>query len=331
VNGEFELIKRLVERLPPPGPEIRIASGDDAAVFEQEGPAVISVDATVEGVHFIRPEFPPEAIGRKALAAALSDLAAMGAEAGSAYVVLGVPADASEPELLALADGLAEVARRERVSVVGGDVSAAPALLLSVTVVGSEPPGSGLVPRSGARPGDRLVVTGELGGAAAALGLLRSEQGRLDSALRERVLARQFDPTPRLAAGRALAAAGASAMIDLSDGLAADATQLARSSGVRLEIELERLPLAPELLELHSDERVARRQAAEGGEDFELLACLPAEAVEPASAAVAEQGCALTEIGLVSEGDRAVVRDGSGRELELGGYDHLRRDGSGYQ
>jgi thiamine-monophosphate kinase len=326
VDGEFELIERLVERLPEPGEAVRVGSGDDAAVTEHEGPVVISVDALVEGIHFTRPEFPPEAIGRKALAAALSDLAAMGAEAGEAYVVLGVPADASEAELLALADGLAAVASREGVSVVGGDITAAPALLLSVTAIGSEPKGSPLITRAGAQPGDRVVVTGELGGAAAALELLRSRRDELDPAL----LARQLDPRPRLGAGRALAAAGASAMIDLSDGLAADAAQLARRSDVRLEIDLQRLPLAPELLELHGDEQAARRQAAEGGEDFELLACLRPDAVEAATEAVRGEDCALGEIGVVTEGGGAVVRDASGAELELGGYDHLRPPG-GYQ
>ena len=330
MDGEFELIERLVERLPEPGEAVRVGSGDDAAVTEHEGPVVISVDALVEGIHFTRPEFPPEAIGRKALAAALSDLAAMGAEAGEAYVVLGVPANASEAELLALADGLAAVASREGVSVVGGDLTAAPALLLSVTAIGSEPKGSPLITRAGAQPGDRVVVTGELGGAAAALGLLRSRRDELDPALRERLLGRQLDPRPRLGAGRALAAAGARAMIDLSDGLAADAAQLARRSGVRLEIDLQRLPLAPELLELHGDEQAARRQAAEGGEDFELLACLRPDAVEAATEAVRGEDCALGEIGVVGEGTGAVVRDASGRELELGGYDHLRPPG-GYQ
>src|SRR5262249_51183544 len=144
-DGEFELIEKLVERLPPPGPGVLLGSGDDAAVSEHAGPLAISVDALVEGVHFTLPEFPRVAVGRKALAAALSDLAAMGADAIEAYVVLGIPEGEGEDELLAVADGLAEVAVREGVSVIGGDVTRAPALLLSVTAVGGEPGGGRLV------------------------------------------------------------------------------------------------------------------------------------------------------------------------------------------
>ncbi len=324
-DGEFELIARLVERLPPPGPEMLVPSGDDAAVAEHQGPVVISVDALVEGVHFTLPEFSHLAVGRKALAAALSDLAAMGAEADQAYVVLGIPTDAAEPDLLELADGLAEVARREGVSVVGGDVTRAPALLLSVTAVGSQPADSPLITRAGATPGDRVVVTGELGGASAALRLLQRPPGeRSRRSADERLLDRQLDPQPRLAAGRALAAAGATAMIDVSDGLAADAGHLARAAGVGIEIQLEKLPLAAGLAAAAGGEAEAREMAASGGEDLELLACLAPGRLAEASAAVEASGCALTEIGEVVEGGDAVVRDSDGRVLDLPGYDHLR-------
>jgi thiamine-monophosphate kinase len=327
-DSEFELIARLLERLPPPGPRVRIPSGDDAAVSDHEGPLVISVDALIEGVHFTLPQFPMRAIGRKALAAALSDLAAMGSQPCEAYVVLGVPEGCEGDGLLELADGLADVAERDGVSVVGGDVNRAPALLLSVTAIGAEADGSPLVTRGGAAPGQAVVVTGELGGAAAALSLLDPEAGRpaasLGAEAREAFLARQFDPRPRLAAGRALAAAGATAMIDVSDGLAADAGHLAEAGGVRLQIELERLPLADGLEALRGSEHEARLLAASGGEDYELLACIPADRLAEARAAVEETGCALTEIGEVSAGEGAVIRDANGGEIELPGFDHLR-------
>ena len=327
-ESEFELIARLLERLPPPGPRVRIPSGDDAAVTDHEGPLVISVDALIEGVHFTLPAFPMRAVGRKALAAALSDLAAMGAEPGEAYVVLGIPEGGEGDGLLELADGLAEVAERNGVSVVGGDVSRAPALLLSVTVIGTEPEDSPLVTRAGGAPGQAIVVTGELGGAAAALSLLDPDSGdlagELDAAAREALIARQFDPHARLDAGRALAGAGAKAMIDVSDGVAADAGHLAAAGGVRLELELERLPLAGGLDAVAGSEAEARLLAASGGEDYELLACIPAERLAEAQAAVEGTGCALTEIGAVSAGEGAVVRDAAGGEIEAPGFDHLR-------
>jgi thiamine-monophosphate kinase len=267
------------------------------------------------------------AVGRKALAAALSDLAAMGSEPREAYVVLGIPEGEPGDGLLELADGLAEVARREGVAVVGGDVTRAPALLLSVTAVGAEPAASPLVARGGARPGDRVVVTGELGGAAGALRLLHGNPPPMQEpagAVREAILARQLDPRPRLAAGCALAAAGVSAMIDLSDGLAADAGHLAEAGGVHLEIKLELLPVADGLAALTGGDEQARALAAGGGEDYELLATVPPARLAVALAAVEATGCALTEIGEVGEGEGASVRGLEGSELEAPGFDHLR-------
>src|SRR5918996_2278289 len=132
-EGEFELIARLVKRLPAAKQGLRIASGDDAAVIEPSGrAAATTIDATVEGVHFTLPEFPPAAVGRKALAAALSDLAAMGAEPGEAYVALGAPERLGRDQLLGGGDGVAKIAAREGVTVAGGDVTRAPALMLTV-------------------------------------------------------------------------------------------------------------------------------------------------------------------------------------------------------
>lgn len=332
---EFDLIAQLVERLPPPGPRLRVGSGDDAAVTESaEAATATTVDATVEGVHFTLPEFPLPAVGRKALAGALSDLAAMGAEPGEAYIALGAPGHLSEDDLLAVGDGLAEVAEREGVSVAGGDVTRAPVLSLAVTCVGHERPGIALVTRGGARPGDALAVTGELGGAAAALALLADASGAphtLDDQTRERVLARQLDPRPRLAAGLALAASGADAMIDISDGLGVDAGHLARASGVALTIELGRVPLAEGAAQVAGSEEGARELALGGGEDFELLVCLPPERLESATKAVAAAGYPLTMIGEAIEGEPGTVRDTDGRRLESEGFDHMRgsRVGSG--
>jgi thiamine-monophosphate kinase len=296
------------------------------------GAITVTVDAVVEGVHFTVPEFPPQAIGRKALAAALSDLAAMGAAPGEAYVVLGAPADASDRTLLAIADGLAEVARREQVTVAGGDLVRSPVLSLAITAVGYEQ-GVPLVTRAGARPGDSVVVTGELGGSAAALGLLGGAAAAesLSSEVRKALLARQLDPRPRLAAGRALADAGATAMIDISDGLGADAGHVARASGCGIEIAVGRVPVAEGVAEVAGGTEAALELAASGGEDFELLATVPADRVGAAGEATASAGVRLTEIGYAVEGDGPTLRRPDGGELEPRGFDQRRgsRSGSG--
>ncbi len=328
-RGEFDLIAAITERLPAAGPRVLVGSGDDAAVVEPGGGSTtVTVDAIVEGVHFTLPEFPPEAVGRKGLAAALSDLAAMGAAPGEAYVVLGAPIDADDETLLAIADGIAAVAGREGVSVAGGDLVAAPQIFLAATAVGYGE-GAPLVRRTGARAGDRVAVTGELGGAAAALELLSGTRAEgISPERRDALLARQLDPRPRLAAGRALAEAGATSMIDLSDGLGADAGHLATASGHRIEIDLDRVPLAEGVTEV-ARAGGAVELAALGGEDFELLVTLPAERKEEARAAVGAGGVELTEIGYVTEGEGVSLRLPGGGALEPAGFDQRRGSRSG--
>lgn len=333
-SSEFDLIAAISERLSADSARLRVPSGDDAAVVEVTGASAVSVDAIVDRVHFSLDAFTPEAVGRKALAAGLSDLAAMGALPGEAYVVVGAPVETEDEQLLGIADGLAEVAAREGVAVAGGDLVGSPVLILSVTSIGYEPEGSRLVTRAGARPGDLVAVTGELGGAAAALELMRSEgeaAEELTEERREALLARQLDPRPRLAAGRALAASGASAMIDISDGLGADAGHLARSSGCRLEIDLQRLPVAEGVAAVAGGADSALELAASGGEDYELLVSLPPESLPRAQDAVRAEGTELTEIGYAADGGGVALRLPSGQELEPRGFDHRRgsRPGSG--
>ncbi len=326
--GEFELLAKLRERLPAPGSRVVLGSGDDAAVTVPGGATATSVDAIVDGVHFRREQVEPAEIGHKALATALSDLAAMGAQAGEAYVVLGAPPDLSEDQCLELLDGLLALAARTGTTLAGGDVTRAPALSLAVTVVGHAERADLLVGRGGARPGDRLLLTGELGGAAAGLALL--DDPRHGAALRAETAAqlrrRQVEPTPRLAAGRALAAHGARAMIDLSDGLGADAGHLAAAGGVRLRIEVAALPLAAGVAEVAAAVGRDRLElAASGGEDYELLAALPADRVDAAAAAVEATGeTALTQVGEVLAGEGVELRLPGGALLKTVGFDQLR-------
>jgi thiamine-monophosphate kinase len=325
VVGEFELIAALRERLQAPSPPLLLGVGDDAAVSEPEGVTATSVDAIVEGVHFRRPQTPPEAIGRKALATALSDLAAMGARPGEAYVVLGVPPDLDQQGALQLLSGVEEVAARTGTTLAGGDVTRSAVLFVATTVVGHAKAAAELVTRGGARPGDLVAVTGELGGAAAGLRLLESDAaGELAAEAADLLRSRQLDPRPRLDEGRALAAAGATAMIDVSDGLGADAGHLAEESGLRLEIDLDRLPLAAGVQEIAAASGEDPLELAAGeGEDYELLACLPEGSADSASAAVAGAGGTLTVIGCCVPGEGVKLSSASGRELPARGYDQL--------
>ena len=329
--GEFELLAKLRERLPQPGPRVRLGSGDDAAVTVPGGATATSVDAIVDGVHFHRDLATPAQIGHKALATALSDLAAMGAEAGEAYVVLGVPSHIGEDEMLGIVDGMLALALRTGTTLAGGDVTASPVLTLAVTVVGHREAPEQLVSRGGARPGDALVLSGEIGGAAAGLLLLERPglASALDPAVAADLRARQITPLPRLEAGRALQGAGASAMIDLSDGLGADAGHIAASSGVGLRIDAAALPLAPGLAEVAAAAgRDPLELAVSGGEDYELLAALAPAGVEGARAALARLG-GLTPVGAVVAGEGVEIRRPGGALVKMGGFDHLGQSRQG--
>jgi thiamine-monophosphate kinase len=326
--GEFELLARVRERLPPPGPRVLIGSGDDAAVTLPGGATATSVDALLDGVHFDRDRATPAQIGHKALATALSDLAAMGAGPGEAYVAVGIPSDLGEPACLELVDAMAALATETGTTLAGGDLTRAPVLTLAVTVVGHAPDPERLVSRAGAEPGDALVLSGELGGAAAGLLLLERPElaAGIPDSTADRLRRRQLEPAPRLATGQALAAAGASAMIDLSDGLGGDAGHLAAASSVGLRIDAGALPLAKGVAEVAA---AAGRDPVElavcGGEDYELLAALPPERLAGAATAIGTAAeTTLTQVGEVRAGEGVEIRLRDGGTLTPTGFDQLR-------
>jgi thiamine-monophosphate kinase len=262
-------------------------------------------------------------VGHRALAGALSDLAAMGADAGEAYLMLGLPAGFGEERPLELVRAAVALARRTGTAIAGGDVVGAPVLTVSVTAVGWAEDPERLVGRDGARPGDLIGVTGRLGAAGGALALMEGRAA--PSATSRALLERARQPWPRLREGSALAAAGAHAMIDLSDGLATDAGHIARASGAGLRIDLCALPLAEGLEELAAELGIEPwRIAAGAGEDYELCFCAPPDTrarVHEAMREASEVG--VTWIGEVLEGPaRLELLAERGEQARLEGFEH---------
>jgi thiamine-monophosphate kinase len=290
--------------------------GDDCGLIrEGEEFFALSTDVSVEGVHF-RPEWiGPEEVGWRATAAALSDLAAEGAEAVGVLCAVTMPARAPEKHLMQLMSGAGAAAKFAGAMILGGDLSSGPLWSVAVTVVGRT---RAPITRGGAAPGDRLWVSGTLGGARSALEAFRRGAAPLPGAR-----ARFAHPEPRITAGRWLARHGAHAMLDLSDGLGGDAPHMAAASRVALEINLDSVPIATEVSE--EAERLGvppQRFAAEGGEDYELLVALPPR-FNAAQAFMHECGVGLTEIGTVGQGNGVRFMLG-GRTLDLHGFNHFR-------
>ena len=335
--AEFALIDLIRERCDATRADVRLGIGDDAALLAVPPGRLlaISTDTLVAGVHFSN-DTAARDIGWKALAVNLSDLAAMGAEPAWATLALTLPsADARWVE--EFADGFAELARRHRVALVGGDTTQGP-LSITVTIHGFVPESAALT-RAGAQVGDGVYVTSTLGDAAAGLRLsvpslakggskalnffLPPHAGGGAEGGRGQLLERLHRPTPRIAQGLLLRGR-ATACIDVSDGLAADLRHICTASGVGAQIDADALPASPELIAAFgTDERRALQLA--GGDDYELCFTVPEALVPELLRDLADSCCAATRIGRIVAGSGVSVRDAQGNPVELpkSGWEHF--------
>ncbi len=356
--GERQLLGRIHARLEAsgrPSASVVIGIGDDGAVVAPTRNAltVLTTDAQVEGVHFERRFSAPDDIGYRALAVNLSDLAAMGAEPRWALLSLALPDYLEIAELDGIVDGLAALGAAYKVVVIGGNLTRSPGpVIVDVTAMGEARPRRVLT-RSGGRPGDELYVSGTIGGAAAGLEMLRKTAGLmpgapstsdpLEAAHTRRVdrgpgfsladqtcIHRYLRPEPRVRLGIAVAQARAArAAMDLSDGLADAAQQVAEASGCGLELDAEALPIEPGARDWwNANGRDATTSALSGGDDYELLFAAPRSwggRLRHARSRVADPP--LTRIGVLTKDSRTrvLLRDGRREELRRG-FEHFRKD-----
>jgi thiamine-monophosphate kinase len=311
--GEKKLIQQI-RRSARGGESVVTGIGDDCAVLSVPPghELLVTTDFTIEKVHFRRDWHRPELVGRRCLTRGLSDIAAMGGEPRAAFLSLAVPSDVPQKWVDRFLKGLLDLAEEFKVPLAGGDTAqSAGGILADIVVVGSVPQGEAVL-RSGAKAGEQVYVTGELGGSAAALA--RLEESKPLGA----EYVRHFRPLARVAVGQWLRQRGvASAMIDVSDGLSTDLEHICQESHVGAEIEAEAIPRAQVGL---GKKRVALELALHGGDDYELLftsaAAIPSEV----------EGVRVTRIGRTTQsaGMRLIGADGKARRLAAAGWEHFK-------
>jgi thiamine-monophosphate kinase len=312
---EDQLLVAIHRVLSGAGPEVIVGPGDDAAVVSPgSGELVLTTDAMVEGVHFRHELTTPRDLGYKAIAVNVSDVAAMAASPRFALCALTLSEAIDAAWVVELAGGMRECCDEFALSLVGGNLSRGEELSIVVTVTGEVLPGRA-VRRDGARPGDRVVVTGSLGGSAAGLRLASKRSWSDDE---RDALRRYMRPIPRVGEARILSAHSVTSMMDISDGLAIDLSRLCRASGTGARLEVLRIPAHP---------AATRVEALGGGEDYELLATLPhLDAVADARSELRDGfGVSLSDIGsIIEDGLVAVDEDGAEGPLPIEGWDHFR-------
>lgn len=291
--------------------------GDDCAILRipPGHEVLVTTDFSLEGIHFRRDWHPPDSIGHRCLTRGLSDIAAMGGIPLAAFLSLALPKDLPQKWVDEFMRGLLRLSEQHDISLAGGDTAQSPSgVMADIIVLGSTPPGKA-IRRSGALPGDKIYVTGTLGGAAEAL-----EMQRAGKKIHPRNFPRYFYPEPRVAAGKYLREHSlASAMIDSSDGLSTDLAHICEESGVGAEIDAKLIPRATIG---KSSRRVDMNFALHGGEDYELIFSARPKKKVPARIA----GVRVTEIGRIVKGKKVVLIDATGERKELNpeGWEHFQ-------
>ncbi|MEL6114311.1 thiamine-phosphate kinase [Photobacterium sp. SP02] len=321
-SNEFDLIARYFARQPVQRRDVTLAIGDDCALLEAPAGShlAVSTDSLVCGNHFL-PGMDPALLAKKALAANLSDLAAMGATPAWVSLALTLP-EADEAWLARFCDGFFEMADYYQVQLIGGDTTKGP-LSLTLTIQGFVPHGQALT-RHGAGSGDWIYVTGCLGDSAAGLAVLLEQAKHIDAALAEHLLHRHYQPQPRVLAGQALRGIASSAL-DISDGLIADLGHILTRSQVGAVIDVDNLPLSSELVAFCGGDRdAAIKMALTSGEEYELCFTVPAHNRGTLDVALSHTGVKATCIGQIRPGSHVVLeRNGLQLDWQLRGYDHF--------
>lgn len=300
--------------------------GDDAALIRQkpEMEQIICMDTMVEGVHFTTGTMSPYQIGYKALAVNISDIAAMGGIPTYYLVSIAIPKRWNEADLLSIYDGMAMLASKYKMDLIGGDtVSTTDLLTITVTVLGEIEKGRHLL-RSNARPGDIVFVTGTVGDSAAGLDLLlRNEEQNFTETENDLIKKHQY-PQPRVEIGRILAAMPRVSLNDISDGIASEANEIAKASQVTVVIDEDCLPLSNAITTYNKSRSI--EWALYGGEDFELIGTMPKSDWEDVYNQCEENGFVITKIGTVSEGPEKVLlnKNSKGYILDKKGYNHFK-------
>ncbi|MGB0389326.1 MAG: thiamine-phosphate kinase [Ardenticatenaceae bacterium] len=346
--GEFSLIEQITQIVGTKRPDILVGIGDDVAVLADYGEELLlaTIDSQVEGGHFVRDWITPRQLGRRLLAINLSDIAAMGGRPQYALISLALPADTEVAWVEELYRGLREEADRFGVAVIGGNMATSPAgMVLDLCLLGRVTR-SQLLLRSGARPGDKVLVTGQLGNSAAGLKLLLADEptrAQLNASLttseREMLLNAHFTPTPRVAEAQSIAHSGlASAMLDISDGLSSDIGHICDASQVGVRLWANQLPIssaAQRVAEATNGSKsaasasttAALRLALAGGEDYELCFTAPAQAANTLKAALTQKTRTPTTIvGQIlppEQGRWLVLQDGRQVPLDAAGWQHF--------
>ena len=317
--GEFGLIDMLAKMAAAKDKRLLVGIGDDAAAWQGDASIQLAtVDSFIQDVHFPAGTASWPELGWKALAVNLSDIAAMGGTPRYALVSLALPPDTEVDDVTALYTGMLKLAKQHGVTIIGGDISRAPLVIITVTVLCGNPKKQ-ILTRSSAKAGELVAVTGNLGAAAAGLEMLNKKL-KFETKAAARFRQAFFKPTPHLAEGQLLVEQGVKTAIDISDGLLADLGHIAKSSQVGARIDAERVPVEALVKAAFGDK--ALELALAGGEDYELLFTAKAEVIARIKKAAS---CPISAIGEITAGQGVTVIDRQGNPLDIGraGWEHF--------